>query len=88
ATARLLPFYNEYFGIKYPNSKLDLIAIPDFEAGAMENLGAITFRETTLLHDEQDGSINSQMRVTGVIAHEMAHMWFGDLVTMAWWDDL
>jgi aminopeptidase N len=88
ATAKLLPFYNNYFGIKYPNSKLDLIAIPDFEAGAMENLGAITFREPTLLYDEKDGSVNGQMRVTGVIAHEMAHMWFGDLVTMAWWDDL
>ncbi|MDR3612070.1 MAG: M1 family metallopeptidase [Candidatus Obscuribacterales bacterium] len=88
ATAKLLPFYNNYFGIKYPNSKLDLIAIPDFEAGAMENLGAITFRETKLLYDDKDGSVNGQMSVTGVIAHEMAHMWFGDLVTMAWWDDL
>ena len=87
-TSNLLPFYNQYFGIKYPNSKLDLIAIPDFEAGAMENLGAITFRDSMLLFDQKDGSVNAQMRVTSTIAHEMAHMWFGDLVTMAWWDDL
>ncbi len=85
---KLLPFYNSYFGVKYPNSKLDLIAIPDFEAGAMENLGAITFRDVDLVFDEKSGSMHARMRVTGIIAHEMAHMWFGDLVTMKWWDDL
>jgi len=86
--ARLLPFYNAYFGIPYPAQKLDLIAIPDFEAGAMENLGAITFRETLLLVDPKTASTDTRQRVAGVVAHEMAHMWFGDLVTMRWWDDL
>lgn len=86
--ARLIPFYNKYFGIPYPAKKLDFIAIPDFEAGAMENLGAVTYRETALLIDEKTASTHARQRVAGVVAHEMAHMWFGDLVTMKWWDDL
>jgi puromycin-sensitive aminopeptidase len=86
--ARLLPYYNEYFKIPYPWQKLDLIAVPDFEAGAMENPGAITFRETLLLLDPKTGSAQSRRSITSVIAHEMAHLWFGDLVTMKWWDDL
>ncbi|MFN8552235.1 MAG: M1 family metallopeptidase [Candidatus Obscuribacterales bacterium] len=85
---RLLPFYNKYFGVPYPGKKLDLIAIPDFEAGAMENLGAITFRESALLIHEKTASTSSRMEVSSIVAHEMAHMWFGDLVTMKWWDDL
>jgi puromycin-sensitive aminopeptidase len=85
---KLLPYYQKYFGTDYMGKKLDLIAIPDFEAGAMENLGAISFRENALLFDESKDSLQSQMSITGVIAHEMAHLWFGDLVTMVWWDDL
>lgn len=85
---KLLPYYNKYFGVPYPGKKLDLIAIPDFEAGAMENLGCITFRESALLVDDQTASTSSRMEVSNIVAHEMAHMWFGDLVTMKWWDDL
>ncbi len=82
-----LQYYNNYFGIRYPMPKLDLIAIPDFEAGAMENFGAITYRETDLLVDDKD-SINAKKNVASVVAHEMAHQWFGDMVTMQWWDNL
>lgn len=85
---KLLHYYNSYFGVPYPAKKLDLIAIPDFEAGAMENLGAITFRESRFLIDAKSASTASKMEVTSIVAHEMAHMWFGDLVTMKWWDDL
>ncbi len=84
----LLQFYNKYFGVPYPGKKLDLIAIPDFGPGAMENLGCITFRETYLLVDDKTGSANARQDVASTVAHEMAHMWFGDLVTMKWWDDL
>lgn len=84
---KLLPYFVKYFGTPYPGAKLDLIAIPDFSAGAMENLGAITFRETFLLVDN-NASTSVKQGVTSVIAHEMAHMWFGDLVTMQWWDEL
>lgn len=86
--AKMLPYFSNYFGTPYPERKLDLIAIPDFEAGAMENLGAITFREDALLVDESSASVGSRVNVASIIAHEMAHMWFGDLVTMKWWDDL
>jgi puromycin-sensitive aminopeptidase len=85
---KLLPYYNEYFGQPYPAPKLDLIGIPDFEAGAMENLGAITFREATLLNDTKISSAQTRHNIASIVAHEMAHMWFGDLVTMKWWDDL
>ncbi|MCH8940542.1 MAG: M1 family peptidase, partial [Chloroflexi bacterium] len=84
----LLTYFNEYFGIPYPLEKLDHIAIPDFAAGAMENWGAITYRETALLVDPAISSAATRQRVAEVISHEMAHMWFGDLVTMVWWDDL
>jgi aminopeptidase N/puromycin-sensitive aminopeptidase len=80
--------YDRYFGIKYPMAKLDLVAVPDFEAGAMENFGCITFRETDLLVDKKDGALAAKKEVEEVVAHEMAHQWFGDLVTMAWWDNL
>jgi puromycin-sensitive aminopeptidase len=86
--AKLLPYYVSYFGVPYPAKKLDLIAIPDFEAGAMENLGAITFRERELLVDQEKSSTETLQEVASVVAHEMAHLWFGDLVTMKWWDDL
>jgi aminopeptidase N len=84
----VLHYYNTYFGIPYPLKKLDLIALPDFEAGAMENFGAITYRETALLIDPKTASINAKTEVAQVIAHEMAHQWFGDLVTMQWWDNI
>ena len=88
AAEHFLKYYDTYFGIKYPMPKLDLIAIPDFEAGAMENFGAITYRETELLVDAKDTGINAKKRVSVVVAHEMAHQWFGDMVTMQWWDNL
>lgn len=81
-------FFNDYFGIKYPFGKLDIIGIPDFAAGAMENAGAITFRERMLLVDEATASIGVRKSVASVIAHELAHQWFGNLVTMKWWDDI
>jgi aminopeptidase N/puromycin-sensitive aminopeptidase len=84
----VLHYYNSYFGIPYPLKKLDLIALPDFEAGAMENFGAITYRETALLLDPKTASVGAKKEVALVIAHEMAHQWFGDLVTMQWWDNL
>ena len=84
-----LHYYNTYFGIHYPLKKLDLIAIPDFEAGAMENFGAITYRETDLLLDPKTASFRAQKECRrSIIAHEMAHQWFGDLVTMQWWDNI
>jgi aminopeptidase N/puromycin-sensitive aminopeptidase len=84
----VLHYYNNYFGIPYPLKKLDLIALPDFEAGAMENFGAITYREDALLLDPKTASLGSKKGVANVIAHEMAHQWFGDLVTMQWWDNI
>lgn len=84
----ILPYYNKYFGIKYPMPKLDMVALPDFEAGAMENFGCITYRETDLLVDAKTGAIPAKKRVAIVVAHEMAHQWFGDMVTMQWWDNL
>ena len=80
--------YDKYFGIKYPMAKLDLVAIPDFEAGAMENFGCITFRETALLVDEKEGALPAKKEVAETVTHEMAHQWFGDLVTPVWWDNL
>ena len=84
----VLHYYDTYFGIKYPMPKLDMIAIPDFEAGAMENFGAITYRETDLLIDEKTTSVGAKKNVAEVVAHEMAHQWFGDMVTMQWWDNI
>lgn len=87
-TKRALDFMEDYFGIPYPLPVLDLIAIPDFAAGAMENWGAITFRETALLVDEQHTTFIGRQRVAEVIAHELVHQWFGNLVTMEWWTHL
>jgi aminopeptidase N/puromycin-sensitive aminopeptidase len=84
----VLHYYNTYFGIPYPLKKLDLIGLPDFEAGAMENFGAITYRETALLLDPKTATIGAKKEVAEVIAHEMAHQWFGDLVTMQWWNNI
>lgn len=85
---RCLEFYNKYFDIPYPLPTLDLIAIPDFESAAMENWGAVTFRETAILVDEENTSLSNKQWVAIVIAHELAHQWFGNLVTMEWWTDL
>ncbi|HVC36151.1 MAG TPA: M1 family metallopeptidase [Candidatus Dormibacteraeota bacterium] len=83
-----LEFFSNYFGIDYPLPKLDMVALPDFSNGAMENWGLVTFRETALLTDKMTGSIESRQLVALVIAHELSHQWFGNLVTMKWWDDL
>jgi aminopeptidase N/puromycin-sensitive aminopeptidase len=88
AAEYIVGYYDKYFGIKYPYGKLDLIGLPDFSAGAMENVGCITFREVILLIDEKQGSIDLKKTIASVTAHEIAHMWFGDLVTMKWWDDV
>jgi puromycin-sensitive aminopeptidase len=77
-----------WFALPYPYAKLDLVAVPDFEAGAMENAGAVFFRENLLLLDRKAATLAEQKRAAEVICHELAHMWYGDLVTMAWWDDL
>ncbi|CAD7929790.1 unnamed protein product [Amoebophrya sp. A25] len=86
--ARCLEFYNEFFGIPYPLPKLDMAAIPDFAAGAMENWGFVTYREIDLLCDVQKTSTVRKQRVASVVTHELAHQWFGNLVTMEWWNDL
>jgi puromycin-sensitive aminopeptidase len=83
-----LRYLRDYYGIPYPGDKVDMIAIPDFAFGAMENLGAITYRETALLVDPSQASQAELVRILDVIAHELAHMWFGDLVTMKWWDGI
>ena len=83
-----LHYYDTYFGIKYPMPKLDMIGIPDFEAGAMENFGAITYRETVFLVDDNTASPDAKKTVAIDVAHEMAHQWFGDMVTMKWWNNL
>ena len=85
---KVLDFYEEYFNIKYPLNTLDMIAVPDFSSGAMENWGAITYRETALLVDEEKSATSNKQWVALVIAHELAHQWFGNLVTMHWWTDL
>ncbi len=84
----ILTFYNRYFSIKYPFGKLDMIAVPDFAAGAMENIGAIFYREADLLADTNTASPFTRKSIASILAHEMAHQWFGNLVTMRWWDDL
>lgn len=86
--AKILHYYNEYFGIPYPLPKLDLIAVPGGFGGAMENWGGITYYESVLLFDPENSSSGTKQDIFAVIAHEMAHQWFGDLVTMAWWDNL
>ena len=85
---KTLEFYEEYFAIKYPLSKCDLIALPDFASGAMENWGCITFREQALLVDSKHTSLELKQYVANVVAHELTHQWFGNLVTMKWWNDL
>src|SRR5215510_2856174 len=84
----IIKYYNQYYGIKYPYGKLDVVGIPDFEAGAMENTAAIFYRESLLFIDDKNSSVESHAAVFLVLAHEMAHQWFGDLVTMKWWDNI
>jgi len=88
AAEQQVTFFNKFFGIPYPYEKLDIIGVPDFAAGAMENAGAITFRERLLLADEATASVEVRTDVARVVAHELAHQWFGNLVTMKWWDDI
>jgi len=89
ATAEnVLPYFDHYFGIKYPYGKLDMVAVPDFSAGAMENVGLITYRDIFMQLDEQQASLGVKKLVAGAVSHEIAHQWFGDLVTMQWWDDV
>ena len=88
AAGHSLEFFSDWFGIDYPAEKLDLVAIPDFAFGAMENLGCVTFREAVLLVDPARASRLELERVADVISHEIAHMWFGDLVTMRWWNGI
>ncbi len=88
AGAFALAWLVDYYGIPYPGTKVDLIAVPDFAFGAMENMGAITFRETLLLADPQKATTAELLRIVDVVAHELAHMWFGNLVTMDWWNGI
>jgi len=88
ASENILKYYDKYYSIKYPYEKLDHIVIPDFAPGAMENAGAITYRDMFLLIDEKTASYDAKQLVASGIAHEMAHQWFGDLVTMKWWNDI
>ncbi|KAL1552325.1 AP-1 complex subunit mu-1-like [Salvia divinorum] len=85
---KTLGLYKEYFAVPYSLPKLDMIAIPDFAAGAMENYGLVTYRETALLYDEKHSAAANKQRVATVVAHELAHQWFGNLVTMEWWTHL
>ncbi len=88
AAAQSVHFYNQWYGIKYPFEKLDMVAIPDYEWGGMENTASIFYRDTALLMDETNASVFSKRGHATVVAHEIAHQWFGDLVTAAWWDDI
>ncbi len=88
AAQHIVTFFNDYYEIDYPFGKIDLVAVPDFSAGAMENTAAIFYRETFLLADAATASVDTRKRIASVLAHELAHQWFGDLVTMAWWDDI
>jgi aminopeptidase N len=88
AAAQSIHFYNQWYGIKYPFGKLDMVAIPDYEWGGMENTASIFYRDNALLMDEKTASVFSRRSHATVVAHEIAHQWFGDLVTAAWWDDI
>uniref|UniRef100_A0A8D0GG12 Aminopeptidase n=1 Tax=Sphenodon punctatus TaxID=8508 RepID=A0A8D0GG12_SPHPU len=88
AAVKLLDFYEDYFSIPYPLPKQDLAAIPDFQSGAMENWGLTTYRESALLYDPEKSTASAKLWITMIIAHELAHQWFGNLVTMEWWNDL
>ncbi|XP_021350769.1 aminopeptidase N-like, partial [Mizuhopecten yessoensis] len=84
----ILTYFEDYFNISFPLPKQDMVALPDFAAGAMENWGLITYRETAMLYDPLESSEVNKQRVAVVVSHELAHQWFGNLVTPSWWDDL
>ncbi len=86
--ASIALYYEQYFNVKYPLPKLDMAAIPDYSSGATEHWGLITFRETNLIYDPMESSSANKERVADVIAHELAHQWFGNLMTVFWWNDL
>ncbi len=86
--AQTIDFFNEYFGVPYPLPKSDHVALPDFSSGAMENWGLVTYRETALLADPATASVSTRQYIATVIAHELSHQWFGNLVTMKWWNNL
>ena len=88
ATKKILPYFNEYFGVKYPLPKLDQVSFPSVAAGGMENWGCIIYSDTAFLFDPAKSSQSTRERVFDIVAHEIAHQWFGDLVTMGWWDNL
>ncbi|HEY1939140.1 MAG TPA: M1 family metallopeptidase [Candidatus Angelobacter sp.] len=87
-TFEILQYYNHYYGIKYPYGKLDIVGLPEFAGGAMENTAAIFYRESLLFIDEKNSSVESHLAVFLVLAHEISHHWLGNLVTMQWWDNL
>ncbi|GAB5359892.1 hypothetical protein AAMO2058_000581100 [Amorphochlora amoebiformis] len=88
AAAEILEYFEDFFGLQFPLPKVDLVAVPDFAAGAMENWGLITYRATALLIDPEESSTRNKQWVVTVVSHELAHQWFGNIVTMDWWDDL
>lgn len=88
AGINITDFYEDYYQLEYPLPKLDMISIPDFSSGAMEHWGLITYRERYILYDPMESSESNKQRILSVVAHELAHMWFGNIVTMDWWDDL
>jgi puromycin-sensitive aminopeptidase len=85
---KVLSLFSDFFSNPYPLPKMDMIAVSDFAAGAMENWGLVTYRETALLVDDALTPLSSRQRIAYVVAHELAHQWFGNLVTMTWWTDL
>ncbi|XP_067616976.1 aminopeptidase N [Eurosta solidaginis] len=85
---KILRFLEEYFDLAFPLPKIDMIALPDFQAGAMENWGLITYRETTMLYEEGVSATTNKQRIASVVGHELAHQWFGNLVTPSWWTDI
>lgn len=85
---KTLDLFDDVFGTPYPLPKMDMVAVPDFDAGAMENWGLVTYRTVLILHDEKTSSAKAKQRIASVVAHELAHQWFGNLVTMEWWSHL
>ena len=87
AGPKILQYYADFFQIPFPLPKQDMIALPDFSAGAMENWGLVTYKESKLLHDPKSDAKSARIAVATTVSHELAHQWFGDLVTMEWWDE-
>jgi aminopeptidase 2 len=87
-STRTLEYFSQYFDIAYPLPKLDMVAIPDFGVGAMENWGLVTYREQALLFDAEKSSAKAKERVAYTVAHEISHQWFGNVVSPKWWSDI